>query len=344
MRRALLIALLFGLCVLPNHVFGQTFFASKNSNKYHFQSCQWAQKISPANKIEFRSVDEAYAAGYIPCSVCKPPGRETALKGSKTDTMLSRPAETTSPKSATAAPPSKKGETTEREKTAVRRVAVDTTSPESAAVARRKTTTTPRAAAKKPPPSSEEKTALRKVKEESAQPSSSEKAQAAGQPAAESMAPRLDTILTRFTGTMLLRPRRSIIPQPSQGPFLILADSLHFAAPDYPSSSDEIAFDRWTSNPYDLSGFEEFRISYEVSLRSQPLNWVALKINDVQVDVPGYFQDGSNIVSKKVRAFEIPQPNNVRFSIDTGLNVKDRQNFLTLKNLMITALRKAKRE
>ena len=268
MRRALLIPLLLVLCLLPEYVFAQTFVASKNSTKYHYQSCEWAQKISPANKIEFRSVDEAYAAGYIPCSVCKPPGREsgsadqpattkkgqpsgsekTALRGNKTDTMVTRPTDTGSRKPSAATAPSKKAETPEREKTAIRGAAVDTTSARTAEAAVRKTTPIRKASPpKKPPTSAEEKTALRKVMEETAQPSASAKAQPLGQPAAESMPPRMDTILTRFTGTTLLRPRHAVIPQPSQGPFSILADSLHFAAPDYRSASDSIMFDRWTS-------------------------------------------------------------------------------------------------
>lgn len=49
------------------------FVASSSSKKYHYPSCTWAKKISPRNRITFRSVKEARQAGYIPCKICKPP-------------------------------------------------------------------------------------------------------------------------------------------------------------------------------------------------------------------------------------------------------------------------------
>ncbi len=49
------------------------FWGSKNSNKYHYPDCKWAQKIKPSNLIKFDSPEEAQKAGYIPCKVCRPP-------------------------------------------------------------------------------------------------------------------------------------------------------------------------------------------------------------------------------------------------------------------------------
>ena len=46
--------------------------ASKNSNKFHYSTCRWAQRITAKNKIEFKSADEARSAGYLPCGTCKP--------------------------------------------------------------------------------------------------------------------------------------------------------------------------------------------------------------------------------------------------------------------------------
>jgi hypothetical protein len=43
---------------------------SKNSNKYHLPWCSGAQRISEANKITFKSVAEAEAAGYVPAANC----------------------------------------------------------------------------------------------------------------------------------------------------------------------------------------------------------------------------------------------------------------------------------
>jgi hypothetical protein len=54
------------------------FWGSKNSNKYHYPNCKWAQKINPQNLIKFNSPEDATKAGYIPCKVCKPPLSSTS--------------------------------------------------------------------------------------------------------------------------------------------------------------------------------------------------------------------------------------------------------------------------
>lgn len=51
---------------------GATYWASANSDKFHYPSCEWAQKISGKNKIVFHSRDEAISSGYQPCQVCGP--------------------------------------------------------------------------------------------------------------------------------------------------------------------------------------------------------------------------------------------------------------------------------
>jgi len=49
------------------------YIGSVKSKKYHYLTCKWAQKISPANRVYFKSAKEAREAGYVPCKVCKPP-------------------------------------------------------------------------------------------------------------------------------------------------------------------------------------------------------------------------------------------------------------------------------
>jgi len=49
------------------------FVGSKNSTKYHYTWCKWAQRIKPSNMVVFNSPEEATGAGYVPCKVCKPP-------------------------------------------------------------------------------------------------------------------------------------------------------------------------------------------------------------------------------------------------------------------------------
>ena len=46
------------------------------SNKYHYPSCRWAQKFRSKNMATFHSVKDALGAGYIPCKVYKPPGKD----------------------------------------------------------------------------------------------------------------------------------------------------------------------------------------------------------------------------------------------------------------------------
>jgi hypothetical protein len=63
------------------------FVGNKNSKKYHTRECEWGKKISPKNRIEFSTVEEAEKAGYAACKVChpnrkdKPPApRESGLR------------------------------------------------------------------------------------------------------------------------------------------------------------------------------------------------------------------------------------------------------------------------
>lgn len=49
------------------------YVGSKNSDKYHYASCQWAKKIKPENLVCFKNIEEAKAKGYSACKVCHPP-------------------------------------------------------------------------------------------------------------------------------------------------------------------------------------------------------------------------------------------------------------------------------
>lgn len=75
--KKILTSILFGCFILTFCGIGITgdtqFVASKNSNKYHYTWCKWAQKIKPSNLVEFNSPEKAIAAGYAPCKICKPP-------------------------------------------------------------------------------------------------------------------------------------------------------------------------------------------------------------------------------------------------------------------------------
>lgn len=46
---------------------------SIKSDKYHYETCRYVQKINPRYLIEFDTPEEAIKMGYVPCEVCKPP-------------------------------------------------------------------------------------------------------------------------------------------------------------------------------------------------------------------------------------------------------------------------------
>jgi hypothetical protein len=46
------------------------FVGSKNSNKYHLSSCQWAKRIKPENIVCFKSAEDAVQKGYQPDKSC----------------------------------------------------------------------------------------------------------------------------------------------------------------------------------------------------------------------------------------------------------------------------------
>jgi hypothetical protein len=46
------------------------------ANKYHYPACRWARIFRAKNLAIFHSAKDALGAGYVPCKVCKPPGRD----------------------------------------------------------------------------------------------------------------------------------------------------------------------------------------------------------------------------------------------------------------------------
>jgi hypothetical protein len=56
----------------PSESLPATFYvASKNGEVYHLPHCSGAKRINEANKITFKTKDEAEAAGYRPAANCK---------------------------------------------------------------------------------------------------------------------------------------------------------------------------------------------------------------------------------------------------------------------------------
>jgi hypothetical protein len=63
----------FTVLCLSSLTFSAEFHSSINSDKYHYPSCVWAQRMKPSNVIVFTSSDQAIKAGYTPRDVRKPP-------------------------------------------------------------------------------------------------------------------------------------------------------------------------------------------------------------------------------------------------------------------------------
>ena len=66
---ALIAAVMF---LMTAQVLASNYVGNMNSKKFHYADCTAAQKIKPANRIEFNSRDEATGSGYIPCKICQP--------------------------------------------------------------------------------------------------------------------------------------------------------------------------------------------------------------------------------------------------------------------------------
>jgi methylphosphotriester-DNA--protein-cysteine methyltransferase len=56
---------------------GYRYVASKFSIKYHHPNCRHARKIQVQTRVTFKTAKQALDAGYLPCTVCKPPAKES---------------------------------------------------------------------------------------------------------------------------------------------------------------------------------------------------------------------------------------------------------------------------
>jgi len=79
MRKAksIIVVTILSFFILATSALSAEFWASAKSNKYHYPSCRWAQKIKSSNLIVFKNPEEAIQAGYVPCKVCRPPIKQT---------------------------------------------------------------------------------------------------------------------------------------------------------------------------------------------------------------------------------------------------------------------------
>lgn len=64
------------------------YVGSRKSDKYHKKDCQHARRIHAENLVEWKTIDDAKAAGYVACKTCRP-GSGTGTGGTRTSTNSS---------------------------------------------------------------------------------------------------------------------------------------------------------------------------------------------------------------------------------------------------------------
>lgn len=90
-RQVMVSSIVVLFAVFPVLLFPQeTYVGSKNSDKYHLQSCQWAKRISLTNLVTFDTPEAASEAGYVPCKVCKPPSTKSSTTPSSTKEQVKK--------------------------------------------------------------------------------------------------------------------------------------------------------------------------------------------------------------------------------------------------------------
>lgn len=67
-----LYCLSFCLLAEEQNIPEQWYVASKNSEVFHYQWCEWAKKILEENKIYFKTYNEALEVGKRSCRICQP--------------------------------------------------------------------------------------------------------------------------------------------------------------------------------------------------------------------------------------------------------------------------------
>ncbi len=73
------------------------FVGTKNSNVYHVPWCPEAKKISPEDRVTFNIAADANAAGYKPCTLCRPAITTAASVATATPSPSASPTPTPTP-------------------------------------------------------------------------------------------------------------------------------------------------------------------------------------------------------------------------------------------------------
>lgn len=98
-KEVFIILVILGIClsglIFTNNAAAR-YVGSKESNVYHEENCHYVEKIKSEDLNNFDTPEEAIAAGYRPCKVCKPP-ESSIIRSSPMPTPKTTPIPTPTP-------------------------------------------------------------------------------------------------------------------------------------------------------------------------------------------------------------------------------------------------------
>jgi hypothetical protein len=71
-KKVLLITLILSMTIAPLCVLASTYVANSRTGIFHYQGCEWEQKMWEQNRVYYNDRQECIADGYRPCKVCRP--------------------------------------------------------------------------------------------------------------------------------------------------------------------------------------------------------------------------------------------------------------------------------
>jgi methylphosphotriester-DNA--protein-cysteine methyltransferase len=71
-KRVTVFLLLLLVLILPTIAYASSYVGNARTHKFHYDSCRYVSQMNESNKVWFETREEAIAAGYVPCKVCRP--------------------------------------------------------------------------------------------------------------------------------------------------------------------------------------------------------------------------------------------------------------------------------
>lgn len=71
-KHIVLFIMVLSMLVAPLSAYAETYVANSRSGIFHYQGCQWEQKMREENRVYYEDRNDCIADGYRPCKVCRP--------------------------------------------------------------------------------------------------------------------------------------------------------------------------------------------------------------------------------------------------------------------------------